>query len=153
VLVPLIELLQKGHKWKWTCTQQTAFKKAKSLLQSSSLLVYYDPAKQLILACNASPYGTGAVLSQCPEDGCERPVGFALRSLEKNCFQLEKDGLAVMFGVKSFHQYLHGCHFLIFSDHLPLRHLFSETKAVPPIASGKIQRWALTLSLYCTSIN
>ena len=30
----------------------------------------------------------------------------------------------------------------------PLRRLFSETKAVPPMASGHIQRWALTLSSY-----
>jgi len=53
-----------------------------------------------------------------------------------------------VFGVKQFHQYLYGHHFLIFSDHLSLQRLFSETKAVPPMASGRIQRWALTLSLY-----
>jgi len=33
VLAPLNQLLQKGHKWNWTSTQQTAFEKAKSLLQ------------------------------------------------------------------------------------------------------------------------
>ena len=151
VLAPLNELLQKGHKWNWTSNQQVAFEKAKRLLQSSSLLVHYDPAKQLILACDASPYGIGAVLSQCQDDGFERPVAFASRSLsaaEKNYSHLEKEGLAVVFGVKRFHQYLYGRHFVIFSDHLPLRRLFSETKAVPPMASGRIQRWALTLSSY-----
>ena len=114
-------------------------------------LVHYDPAKQLILACDASLYGIGAVLSQCQDDGFERPVAFASRSLsaaEKSCSQLEKEGLAVVFGVKCFHQYLYGRHFVIFSDHLPLRRLFSETKAVPPMPSGRIQRWALTLSSY-----
>ena len=54
----------------------------------------------------------------------------------------------MIFGVKHFHQYLYGRHFTILSDHQPLRRLFSETKAVPPMASGRIQRWALTLSSY-----
>jgi len=150
VLAPLNKLLQKGHRWNWTSTQQTAFEQSKNLLQSSSLLAHYDPTKQLILACDASPYGIGAVLSQL-HDGQERPVAFASRSLstaEKNYSQLEREGLAVVFGVKRFHQYLYGRHFLIYSDHQPLRRLFSETKAVPPMASGRIQRWALTLSSY-----
>ena len=54
----------------------------------------------------------------------------------------------MIFGVKHFHQYLYGRHFTILTDHQPLRRLFSETKAVPPMASGRIQRWALTLSSY-----
>ena len=54
----------------------------------------------------------------------------------------------MIFGVKHFHQYLYDRHFTILSDHQPLRRLFSETKAVPPMASGCIQRWALTLSSY-----
>ena len=122
MLAPLNELLQKDHKWNWTSTQQTTFEKAKSLLQSSSLLVHYDPTKQLILACDASPYGVGAVLSQCQDDGSEKPVSFASRSLsaaEKNYSQLEKEGLAVVFGVKRFHQYLYGCHFIIFRSSAP----------------------------------
>lgn len=53
-----------------------------------------------------------------------------------------------MFGVKRFHQYLFGRKFTIHSDHKPLQHLLSEERAVPPMASARIQRWALTLSGY-----
>ena len=151
LLVPLNNLLQKGTKWNWTETQQAAFDKAKSLLQSSVVLAHYDASKKLVLACDASPYGVGAVLSQHQDDGVEKPVAFASRSLskaEKNYSHLEKEGLAVIFSVKHFHQYLYGHHFTILSDHQPLRRLFSETKAVPPMASGHIQRWALTLISY-----
>ncbi|CAI5657334.1 unnamed protein product [Oreochromis niloticus] len=33
-------------------------------------------------------------------------------------------------------------------DHKPLLSLFSETKGIPPMASARVQRWALTLSAY-----
>lgn len=54
----------------------------------------------------------------------------------------------MIFGVTRFHQYLYGREFTILSDHKPLQYLFSEDKAVPPLASARIQRWALTLSSY-----
>ena len=63
LLAPLHQLLRKDTKWMWTERQEEAFKKAKSLLHSDSLLVHYDEAKPLIVACDASSYGLGAILS------------------------------------------------------------------------------------------
>ena len=85
------------------------------------------------------------------EDGGEKPIAYASRTLapaEKRYSQLDKEGLAIIFGVKRFHQYLVGRHFLIQSDHKPLEHLFKETKGVPTLASARLQRWALTLGAY-----
>ena len=50
-------------------------------------------------------------------------------------------------------QYLLGRKFTIYSDHKPLEHLFSRSHAVPPLASARIQRWALTLDAYDYNIN
>ncbi|KAJ8351825.1 hypothetical protein SKAU_G00233010 [Synaphobranchus kaupii] len=151
VLAPLHHLLRKNVPWRWNVEQEAAFKASKQLLQSSNLLVHFDSQKPLVVACDASPYGIGAVLSHVMEDGTERPITFASRSLapaEWNYSQLEKEALAIIFAVKKFHHYIYGHHFTICTDHKPLMSLFNEDKAVPPIASGHIQRWALTLAAY-----
>ena len=151
VLRPLYQLLCKKSRWTWGHVQVQAFAEAKKALQQDSLLVHFDPTKPLLLTCDASPYGLGAVLSHVLSDGVERPVAYASRTLseaEKKYSQLEKEGLAIVFGVKKFHTYLYGHSFTIESDHQPLSYLFSEKKGVPPLASARIQRWALTLSAY-----
>ena len=155
VLSPLYRLLQRTVQWTWGRAEQQAFNEVKNSLTADSLLVHYDPNREMILACDASPYGIGAVLSHRMDDGAERPIAFTSRSLspaEKNYSQLDKEGLAVVFGVRKFHQYLYGLQFQILSDHKPLHHLFSADKAVPNLASARIQRWALLLSAYRYSI-
>ncbi|KAK6310310.1 hypothetical protein J4Q44_G00183650, partial [Coregonus suidteri] len=63
VLAPLYQLLHKDCKWKWGLAQEKAFKEVKALLQSAQLLVHFDQDKEIILSCDATPYGVGAVLS------------------------------------------------------------------------------------------
>ena len=150
-LAPLYKMLSKGQVWHWGREQEKAFCIAKSQLTSDTLLVHFDPTLQLALSCDASPYGLGAVLSHVCEDGSDKPIAYASRSLapaEKKYSQLEKEGLAIVFGVKKFHQYLCGRKFVVHSDHKPLQFLFKEDKPVPTMASARIQRWALTLSAY-----
>ena len=150
-LAPLYRLLQKKVKWIWGPEQEKAFQAAKGSLTSDSLLVHFDPAKKLILAADASPYGLGAVLSHRLSDGTDKPIAFASRTLaaaEKKYSQIEKEGLAIIFGVKRFHQYLFGRPFIIMSDHKPLKHLFSESQTTPTLASARLQRWSLTLGAY-----
>ena len=121
-LAPLNQLLQKSRKWSWGSSQAKAFQAAKEALTSATVLTHYNPDLDLILDCDASPYGVGAVLSHQLEDGSTRPIAFASRSLnpaEHRYAHLDKEGLAIVYGVKKFHQYLFGRKFVINSDHKP----------------------------------
>ena len=75
-----------------------------------------------------------------------------MTAAKKNYAQIEKEGLVIVFGTKKFHNYLYGRPFYIESDHQPLSFLFNESKTILQMASGRIQRWALTLSAYQYSI-
>ncbi len=130
-LSPLYNLLRKKVRWTWGPQHDAAFQSMKEALQTNSLLVHFDSAKPLLLACDASQYGLGAVLSHVMDNGQERPIAYASRTLnsaENNYSQLEKEGLAIIFGVSKFHNYLYHHQFEIESDHQPLSYLFSEKK-------------------------
>ena len=103
ILEPLNSLLKNYVVWKWEVEQQEAFDKAKDQLQSSDVLEHYDPEKELVVSCDASPYVVGAVLAHVMEDGSEKPVAYASRTLstaERNYSHLDKEALAVDFSVK-----------------------------------------------------
>ena len=76
-MAPLYKLLEKDHKWIWTEECDSAFQTCKEMLTSDAVLVHYDSTRPIKLACDASSYGLGAVLSHVFDDG-EHPVAFAL---------------------------------------------------------------------------
>ena len=132
VLAPVYWLLWKDAKWCWKEKEEAAFQSSKQLLLSSKLLIHFDPQLDIVLACDASSYGVGTVLAHKMPDGSERPIGYASRSLspaEKNYSQLEREGLACVFGVQKFHSYIFGRHFELVTDHKPLLALLNQHKA------------------------
>ena len=121
---------------------------AKDFLSSKQLLVHYDPAKKLVLSCDTSSQGIGAVLSHVMGNGEEQLIAGALAVAEKKYSQLDKEALSIIFAVKWFHQYLYGWQFTILMNHKPLIYLFNEAKGVPNMASTRLIRWALSLCAY-----
>ena len=67
---------------------------------------------------------------------------------ERNYPQIEKEALALVFGVKHFHQYLYGRKFCLITDHKPLTTILAADKAIPSLAAARLQRWAILLSAY-----
>ena len=154
-LAPLHRLLARGAHYQWSQTQQDVFDTVKSQLASSKVLVHYDSDIDLVLSCDASPYGVGAVLSHRFGADSERLIAYASHTMapaEKRYSHLDKEALAIIFGLKKFYQYLYGRKFVIYTDHKPLSYLFDPIRAIPHLASSRLQRWALTLSAYTYSI-
>ncbi|XP_036815479.1 uncharacterized protein LOC118943635 [Oncorhynchus mykiss] len=155
VLQPLNQLLEKNRTWRWTEQCENAFLEAKRLITSEQVLMHYDPEMPVKLACDASPYGLGAVLSHTLKDGSERPVAFASRTLndaEKNYSQIDKEALALVWGVKKFHAYLYGKRFTLVTDHQPLLSIFSPKKGIPAMTAARLQRYALFLASHMYDI-
>ncbi|XP_075743691.1 uncharacterized protein LOC142802112 [Rhipicephalus microplus] len=116
----------------------------------AQVLVQFDPLKELKLECDASPYGVGAALFHT-SNGMPKPIGFRSRTLtaaEKNYSQLEREALALVFGVTKFRDYLLGRQFTLVTDHQPLLSLLQSDRPTPPLAAARIQRWALYLGGY-----
>ncbi len=151
VLFPLYRLLRKDVAREWSEEEEKAFSRSKKMLTSSNLLTHYNPQLPLILACDASAYGIGAVLAHRMSDGSEKPIGYVSRTLtkaEKNYSQLEKEGLSCVVGIKKFHNYVFGRHFELVTDHKPLLGLLKENVSVSAQASPRVKRWSLFLSGY-----
>ena len=148
-------MLHHSAIWKWKKECETAFQCARGVLSGDNILVHYDSQKELILSVDASPYGLGALISHKVDDGSERPIAYASRTLnsaEKNYAQIEREGLAIVFGIKKFHLYLYGRPFLLVTDHKPLTRIFGPKSGIPPLAAARMQRWALLLSGYLYEI-
>ena len=148
LLQVLHELPWKGVKWAWTEESEKAFVCSKSELVTDKVLVPYD---EKILACDASPYGVGVVISHVMDDGEERPIAFASRTLtksERNYLQIEKEALGILFGVRQFQRYLYGRTFHLLTDHRQLVTILGPKTAVPTLAAARMQRWAVILQAY-----
>ena len=118
---------------------------------SARVLVHYDPKLLVKLDCDALSVGIGAVLSHVFPDRTEKPISFASRTLtkaEKNYAQIEREALSIVWGIKKFHLYLYLQKFTLVTDQKPLIVLFKPYKAIPVLALGRIQRWALFLMDY-----
>ena len=156
---PLNQLLKSNTKWNWGkhwgkhC--DNAFAQVKQKLVSNQLLVHYNPKLPLQLATDASPYGVGAVIFHIFENGDERPIAYASRTLttaEQKYSQIEKEALSIVFGIQKFHQYLYARHFTLLTDHKPLVAIFNPSKAIPPLSAARMQHWALLLAAYTYNI-
>ncbi|XP_064475325.1 uncharacterized protein LOC135389189 [Ornithodoros turicata] len=147
----LHRLLDAEAPWRWEEKHQRAFDELKGRLLSAPVLQHYDEKKPLFLSCDASPYGLGAVLAQPDDQGNEAPIAFASRTLgkaERNYAQLDKEGLAIVFAVTHFHQYIAGREVIIYSDHKPLLGIMGADRPIPAVLSPRMTRWCLLLGAY-----
>ena len=140
---PLRELLEKNAAWHLDHLQEESFQKLKQMAASTPILGYYDPSKPLCLCVDASSKGLGAVLSQD-----EKPLAYASRALtptQQRYAQIEKETLAIVYGVQKFHQYIYGKTTDVETDHKPLQYTLNKPLHEAPL---RLQKMMLILKWY-----
>lgn len=145
IVKPMTKFLKKDQSVDVTDeSYKAAFSKLKLIISSDQVLTYPDFDLPFILTTDASNYAIGAVLSQIQEK-VERPIAFASRTLTKcetNYSTIEKEALAIMWGVNKFKAYVHGNKFTLFTDHKPLQYIKNCNK------NQKLLNWRTELENY-----
>lgn len=147
VAAPLTDLTKKGqpNKVVWGDAQERSFQALKKALCSFPVLKLPDLNSQFILQTDSSSVGIGGILLQ-EENGVKKPVAYASRKLKKaelNYATIEKECLALVWGVLKFQRYLYGREFILETDHRPLVYLKRGK-----VANARLMRWALLLQPY-----
>lgn len=115
-------------------------------------LQYYDTDEPVELHCDTSMQGAGTCLMQPrnTEEGTTEfaPVAYAskaLTSTEQRYSNIERELLAVVYGVERFRTYLVGRPFKVVTDHKPLRVISTKNLTQAP---PRIQRLLLRVQGY-----
>lgn len=147
IAAPLTELTKKqgSNQVIWTEKHEAAFQRLKQLLADPPILRLPDFNRPFTLRTDASDVSLGAILLQ-EYDGVYHPVAYASRKLlprEAAYSAIEREGLALVWGIQRFHVYLYGERFTVQTDHEPLRYI-NRSKHV----NSRILRWSLLLQEY-----
>ena len=133
----------KKERLVWGETEQQSFETLRDRLTTSPILAYPDFTLQFQIFTDASNYGIGAILSQVQNEK-EVVISYKSRHLKPSELKyatIEKEALAVVFGIKQFKHYLQDNEFLVISDHRPLQWL-EDIKD----ENGRLGRWAIQLA-------
>ncbi|KAJ1143845.1 hypothetical protein NDU88_010147 [Pleurodeles waltl] len=145
IVSPLTELTSKKQPRlvNWTEACQKAFDALKEAMCTAPVLKAPDYSQEFIVQTDASEHGIGAVLAQLNEEGRDQPVVFISRRLlprEQRWSAIEREAFAVVWALKKLRPYLFGTHFLVQTDHRPLRWLMQMRGENP-----KLLRWSISL--------
>ena len=129
----------------WTPACDEALAKIKQIFSISPVLQLPRLDNIFILRTDASSTGLGAVLLQEVESVLH-PVSFASRKLlDRECrySTIERECLAIVWGISKFSKFLWGTQFILQTDHRPLT--FLQTSR---FKNSRIMRWSLSLQEY-----
>ena len=111
---------------------EESFQRLKKLCSNTPVLAYPDYTKKFKLYTDVSESGLGAVLTQIKEDGKERPIAYASRTLsksERNYDAHKLEFLTLKWSVTHrFHEYLYRGTFDMYTDNNPLTYILTTAK-------------------------
>ena len=146
VAEPLTHLLRATVKFQWGPEQDMAFLHLKRLLVSSHVMAPPQVDKPYKLFTDACNYAIGGILVQDDENGVEKVIQYvshALSPSQRKYATIEKEAYAVIYCINKLRPYLYGAEFVVYTDHRPLKSLFTKE-----FQNTHIQGWAVLLAEY-----
>lgn len=143
---PLLQLLKKGNKFKWTAELDQQFNTVKQLFINTVMLRHPDPNKRFYLQTDASKYALGGQLYQIDDDGEIGVVAFTsrvFRGAELNYFTTELELLSIVHCLSKFRQYVLGRPLTIVTDNKAL--IFIQRCH---LNNSRMTRWILGIQEY-----
>ena len=147
---PLIALTRRNVPYVWSSDCASAFQALKDLLVSPAVMAHPDVTRPYKLYTDACNYAVGGILVQVDDSGVERVVQYVSHQLsetQRRWATIEQEAYAVVYCLVKLRPYLYGAEFTVYTDHKPLRSLFTKE-----MANTKIQRWAILLAEYGAKI-
>ena len=147
ISAPLRELLKKNVPWHWDPHHEASLKALKKALSTAPVLRYYSTTDPIVISCDSSSQGLGAVLLQNGQ-----PIAYASKALthaEKNYAQIEKETLAIVFACNKFHKLIFGRTVTVETDHKPIEAIYRKPLHMAPM---RLQRMLLQLQPYSLNI-
>ncbi|GJW66579.1 putative reverse transcriptase domain-containing protein, partial [Tanacetum coccineum] len=120
----MTKLTQKNAKFEWSDKEEAAFQLLKQKLCSAPIVALPKGSENLVVYCDASRKGLGAVLIQR-----DKFIAYASRQVkihEKNYTTHDLKLGAVVFALKMWRHYLYGTKCIMFIDHKSLQHILDQ---------------------------
>ena len=146
---PLTKLTKKNVHFDWCDEAQRSFEYLKAKLVTAPILAYPDVTKPYSLYTDASDFAVGGILTQDFEEG-ERVIQYVSHQLTPNRLHypvIEKECFAIIYCITKLKQYLLGADVTVYTDHKPLKSLFTAE-----MKNTRVQRWAILLDEYQVKI-
>jgi hypothetical protein len=148
---PLTDLTKKGrpNNIRWTDECQQALEAIQKHLTNDPILVLPDNNDQFIVRTDASTKGLGACLLQS-RNNILHPVKYISRKLmdrETRYSTIERECLAIVWGIQKLAYYLMGARFTLQCDHQALKFLKTAK-----FGNSRVTRWALILQEFIFDI-
>ena len=115
----LTHLIREDMPWWWGAEEWVALQQPKDLLCKDTVPASFDRTLQIGISCDASDVGIGVALFHCYMNGSECPIK-TLTDTQCWYSQIEKEALAVIYGLKKFHHLLYRWSFNLVTDRKPL---------------------------------
>ena len=142
---PLTQLTRKNITFSWNDDAQQSFEYLKTKLTEAPVLAYPDVSRPYSLYTDASDFAVGGILTQDFEEG-ERVIQYVSHQLTPNRLNypcIERECYAIIYCITKLKQYLLGADVTVYTDHKPLKSLFTAE-----MKNTRVQRWAILLDEY-----